>query len=488
MKIFVSYSSRDSFAARVIALWIEEFGHTAMLYEKNFEPGEFVEQIENELKGSDCVVSVLSSHSVESRWCRRELRLAKIHAKPVLFASIERGVKPPKPYSSDRPVEMCPDVLRPSELNRVTRDVRFTLRKGIDRKVPSSDSGAALDLDKWFSKKLGYGPCVREALQRENRVFSTLHVATTVELAANRDGWKDEKEIEIVAAESPLLTKGESKLLAALPPRDPARTKLNAALCSFRAPLSDEPWLELTLSPIRHDLVRAVADQFERLRETDPDLPLLSEGAVHFANSIVVHLLVITSDGYVLLGHRSDRPRFYANCWAVTCEEHLDFELDGGSPFRAARRGMKEELVGKEMHLGEDAIRFFSLFRELDHWHGTKGDFWDVNIGLAGQVRLPITAKAVFARWRAVAEDKREFRHLVAVPYDAESLWRILDSEYLEPSQWGADLLVPDETDQSFPDLRHKPDWHRQHPTNKVRIIRSLTHDFLGWCHEKART
>ncbi len=298
--------------------------------------------------------------------------------------------------------------------------------------------------------------------------FNTLHVATTVELAENLDGWVTDNDVRILIADSPHLTGEELAIQTGMAARDPKSEKLNAALCSFRPPLLDEPWLELTVSPIRHLLVRTVADRFEQIRLSQPEIPMLGEGKVNFANSIVVHLLVITLDGFMLIGHRSGRPRFYENCWAVTCEEHIDFNLDAGCPFRAARRGVKEELVGRDLDFHEGAIRFFSLFREIDHWQGANGVFWDVNIGLAGQLRLALTVNDVFEKWRSTAPDKREFRHLIAVPYDADWLWRVLFTDNMEPPAWGSDVRVPDGTDPAFPDIRGNTDWQRQHPTNKI--------------------
>lgn len=485
MKLFISYSFKDAFAARMIAGWLEDAGHQITLAQKSFSPGSFPRQITAELEASAGVIAILTDYLKKSKWCREELRQAKQLEKFVVFAGVQRNVKPPEPYENDLPVELCPDLQTGSR--KVWRDIRGGLLGWIEKCGMPFQASTQIDLNRWFSTKLPNNSHVRAAVEAENLRFNTLHVATTVELAHCLDGWNDEHDIRTVLVQEPVLTTEEVALASSLPPRDPRSDRLNAALRSYRAPLSDENALEMKIAPIRHQLVRTIADRFGGIRARHPDLPMLSEEQVNFANSVIVHLLVITSDGYVLLGQRSARPRFYENCWAATCEEHIDFEHDAGCPFRTARRGLKEELVGDDPKAGESPIRFFSLFREPDHWSGPQGNFWDINIGIAGQVRLALTSEEVFANWRAVAVDKREFRHLVAVPYDPEMLSRILFTNYLEPAIFGDDAKVPEGTDRTFLDVRGNRDWQRQHPTNKIRIIRSLTHDFRSWCFEQAR-
>src|SRR6187401_727346 len=110
MKIFLSYSQSDSFAARVIADWLEESGHSAVLFEKYFDPGEFRRQMEKHVSESDCVLFVLSKHSAYSDYCLSELQIAKKRKRPVVFARIERDAPLPKLFSTHRPIEMCPDL------------------------------------------------------------------------------------------------------------------------------------------------------------------------------------------------------------------------------------------------------------------------------------------------------------------------------------------------------------------------------------------
>ena len=89
MKIFISHSSRDKWAARRISAEIEQLGADTFLDEKDIETGESIdESISVHLKDSDELLVLLSPASVKSDWVLVEVGGAKALGKrlvPILF-------------------------------------------------------------------------------------------------------------------------------------------------------------------------------------------------------------------------------------------------------------------------------------------------------------------------------------------------------------------------------------------------------------------
>ncbi len=74
MRIFISHSSKDKWAARRIAKDIEELGHEAFLDEKDIVTGDAIDvSIRQNLKGSDHFLLLLSPASLNSPWVLVEL-------------------------------------------------------------------------------------------------------------------------------------------------------------------------------------------------------------------------------------------------------------------------------------------------------------------------------------------------------------------------------------------------------------------------------
>ena len=89
MKIFLSHSSRDKWAARRIAEDIDRLGATTFLDEKDIETGESIDEaIAAHLKDCDEVLVLLSPASVSSDWVLIEVGGAKALGKrlvPILL-------------------------------------------------------------------------------------------------------------------------------------------------------------------------------------------------------------------------------------------------------------------------------------------------------------------------------------------------------------------------------------------------------------------
>ena len=74
MKIFISHSSRDKWAAKIISKEIIEIGHNTFLDEKDIRTGESIDKsIKTNLKNADHFLILISPDSVKSEWVLIEL-------------------------------------------------------------------------------------------------------------------------------------------------------------------------------------------------------------------------------------------------------------------------------------------------------------------------------------------------------------------------------------------------------------------------------
>jgi hypothetical protein len=74
MKVFISHSSRDKWAARRISEDICKLGHNTFLDEKDIRTGESIDgTIKTHLKDSDHLLILLSPESIKSEWVLIEL-------------------------------------------------------------------------------------------------------------------------------------------------------------------------------------------------------------------------------------------------------------------------------------------------------------------------------------------------------------------------------------------------------------------------------
>jgi hypothetical protein len=337
------------------------------------------------------------------------------------------------------------------------------------------------EIDEWLTQKMGCNKWVKARTAVENVAHSRCHVGSVVELASKPSGWRPDKVFAFDGGDL-VIDEDLIKVLGNRAHEASRQERENYALRSLKEDLTDEPWLELNLRKVSHQLVRMVADSFEQVDSaSDPRRHLFETGFIVYPHSVVVHMVLLTADGYMIIGHRSFRPRFYENCWATTYEEHMKVSEDGPNPFTSAVRGLREELVGRDPDvIPSSSVRLCSVFRELDYWENAerKEAFWDINVGLAGIVRVPLSANEIFANWK-VAIDRREFRHLVAIPYTFHNVLALACADTFNPLAFSDELLVPDAVDRSFPDMDANPGWRRQHPTDKIRLARCLTADFL---------
>jgi TIR domain-containing protein len=465
MKVFISYSSRtDMFEGRFVHHFLEDDGIEVFRDERTFTQGRLPEEIRNGIAGADAVVAVLTARYYESEFTSDELGQARSLNKPILFITTDRSR--PKGLDSDRlPLDL---------LGAAPARWRALITGAVRRLAPAVDRTSPVVMARALSEAIDYNDLVRAAVEQQPVLGRHLTVGSTVELATMVGGWtRSECRIEADAVDEP-----EAEVAAVLGP-DSHVERDNLRLLSFAEDLSDEPGLALGLAPVAFLRVKDVAARLEEIQRIPlPRRLLFERSKTAYPHSVVVHLTLITQDDYLVLGHRSDRPRFYEKTWSATYEEHMRPSMDGADPFATAMRGLEEELVGGfPFDPGEVDIRFFSLFREYDRWlNREKGSFLNINVGLAGRVRVPCSAETLFKHWR-LATDQNEFEYLVAIPYTFDNVWPLLRDSHFDPRS------IPDVRSSvgpgaDFPALSMRPDWRRQHPTNTVRLIRCLQYDF----------
>ncbi len=470
--------------------WLRDAGIEPIRDQKHFRAGKLPKEIERKIKDSDVLLVVLSHNFYRSHWTKQEIKLAIQYGKPIYYVATGNGYRAKTPplfedLSEDLPLELGEDARkwRGKLLNTLEELIETGYIKDHDERFTS-----------WFSKKVGCNRWVKEAVAREN-ITNSLHVSSCVELAHNLDGWIGERDFYPhnrgkFQPEREML----EYLSSHLPEEDPPRLSEhhvadNCALISLSDWLSDTEHVELNFQAISHDLVRQVADNFEVLyyQRSEMDRPHLFDlGHLVFPHSVIVHMVLVTQDNYLIIGQRSATPRFYENCWATTYEEHMRISSDYFDPFKTAIRGLKEELVGEDKaNVTRDSIGFFSIFRELDYWQNTsKGlNFWDINVGLAGIIQLNLSADAVFEHWlrhkakgSGPGRQDPEFQHLAAINFSFDNLLRLVMEDKFNPATF-PDLRVPTGVNKEFPNIASDPQLQRQHPTNKIRLIRCLTSD-----------
>jgi hypothetical protein len=495
MRAFISYYHKTGwFAASMFEQWLRDASIEAIRDQRHFHPGKLPKVIEQNIQGADVLLVVLSHNFYQSAWTKQEINLAKQFGKPVYYVATGEGYRikdPPtfEDFSEDLALElwrMDAYEWRDRLINMLKKLIEIGQVREYDQILTS-----------YFSKNVGCNHWVKEAIEREN-IAHSLYVSSCVELAHSLNGWTGGRDFfphnrgpftpepEVLEYLSNHLSNEDS-----LKQNERQEEAENCALISLSDWLSDTEYVELNFQSISHDLVRQVADNFAGLyyQKSEAERPHLFDlGRLAFPHSVIVHMVLVTRDNYLIIGQRSATPRFYENCWATTYEEHMRISSDHFDPFRTAIRGIKEELVEEDRaDITRDSVRFFSIFRELDNWQNTaKGlNFWDINIGIAGIIQLKhLSADDVFRHWlRRKAEGSGpgrqdpEFQHLAAITFSFNNLLQLIMKDKFDPTTF-PDLRVPAGVNKEFPNITAAPWLQRQHPTNKIRLIRCLTSDY----------
>ena len=371
------------------------------------------------------------------------------------------------------------------------------------KKVPTKGPGEqhhlrAMRHIPWLNAHLTATPEAKRASKGHKSKAAWLCVGSCVELASDWGGWTT-KDIECFDDGEWDIEKDVSAHLLRAKEQYGAEKKVDYALKSFVHPISDkkyigEPSLKLRLRTIGHDLVRAVSRQFGAIYWNNPKRPnLLYAHDIKYPHAMAVHMATVCpgdNQDYLIVCQKTEHSWVYQYCWTTSFEEHLrsdDKSDDRPSPFQTVLRGLSEELTAetncppekRNQPKSTHAIKLFCLFRELDRWklQGEIDQNWINYVTLSGLVRIPLHVDEVLERWTRSEDGKAEFRDVVAVPYTFENVYRLVESETFDPLTFpGLKRTIGPEED--FRAL-HGGGLTQQHPTNKVRLIGCLLHDFL---------
>ncbi len=339
-----------------------------------------------------------------------------------------------------------------------------------------------------LSDRVGRRPEI-DAQMRAEGIFYSLAVQSCVELAEPQpEGWRP-SNTRVTQGEVHLHPKVSAIVEAS--PADyigPDKCVLTNAITD----LSDSPFLELYLARFPSDYIFVSHVRFDECRTAlGGFLPLFALERSPIPGMLVVHLILETRDGWLVLGQRSEVPRYYKGRWSLSAEEQMNAATDELNPFVTALRGLREELVGHaEMEAGrliykggdftieQDDIVFLSVFREFDRaWSSEYGrDVPILNNGVVAYTRLPFILNEVWEHWLDTrTRDRAEFVNLVGIRADFETLVAVLNSAEFRPDDYESNAIRAHSStslDYLYSDQRRRQ-WH---PSTKIRVATYLRH------------
>lgn len=207
---------------------------------------------------------------------------------------------------------------------------------------------------------------------------------------------------------------------------------------AFHMALYEDAALQQRLAPHAFDILNAP----------------LSRDAFRLPGILTLDVVVITSDNYIVLGHRKYRSDgYYANTWSASFEEQFSaipnkFENEtkprDNSVKDAVIRGLKEELVSPVLQLQKNAITLTDVAL-----HALYLDLVLLNWQFLATVKLTdITFSELHAHWLKPdeLEDKNEHDYLFAIKADPAILEHAVYgndlSQVYELHRLGSDALI----------------------------------------------
>lgn len=181
---------------------------------------------------------------------------------------------------------------------------------------------------------------------------------------------------------------------------------------------------------------------------------LLFTATNRLPNKVVVHILVVTGDGKMLLMQRSRYVKFQNAQWSATFEEQMQgdsFDETTGAVvrgdqdfFATAVRGVREELG---MEIDRHSITFLGISSEYEN----------LAYNVVGVAMLDAYADAIISSWKLNAPDIAEHSRIVAIPFNPKEVSRLIGLNRLH---------LPD----------HNVHGDKWHPTSRLRIFLTCLH------------
>ena len=219
------------------------------------------------------------------------------------------------------------------------------------------------------------------------------------------------------------------------------------------------PILRVVFAPITYEegtgfhrsLVEATAERDDlalALRERLAN-QLVQPGRYSVPGVAVVHTIVITSDGYVILCRRSPHTGYHPLRWSVSFEEQInqkDLAFGNAALSAAAVRGFQEEFAPGHAMMPE-SVCILGIFLE----------YGILNVSVCAYIETSLSFNEIKFNWNRKAKDKWEAVTVVGEPFTLGNIAKLLRA-----SKYGEIIEEKD----------------RFHPTSKYRLLLAAIHRF----------
>jgi hypothetical protein len=184
---------------------------------------------------------------------------------------------------------------------------------------------------------------------------------------------------------------------------------------NIKYPLTDRPYLSLELGGLDYRTNRALEEAFSTPVKQGKTLSELYEEGyfdilTDLPNMVVIHIVMKTRDGYLVLAQRGRKQVDYASGkFSPSCEEQWDPSKDQ-YPHETVLRCLAEEWNIESSYGVPVTSRHIKLLAIGREW----GTYW--NTAFIYAVDLPCDSKDVLDLWTAVPEDKAEASGIGVIP------------------------------------------------------------------------
>lgn len=162
---------------------------------------------------------------------------------------------------------------------------------------------------------------------------------------------------------------------------------------------------------------------------------LVQPGRYSAPGVAVIHAVVITADGYLLLCQRSPHVAYSPLHWSLSFEEQInqkDLAFGNVALSAAVIRGFQEELV-PDHTIALESARILGIFLEYD----------TLNISFCAYVETSLSLDEIKFNWNRKAKDKWEAVTVVGEPFTLDNTARLLRSSHYGETIGGKNTFHP---------------------------------------------